>query len=153
MNIERRHLVLPVLAASLAAAGFLAARPAFAAAASDEEIVAKKTEAHRAALMAADAKILDQLSAPELSYSHSDGHIEDKATFIANVVGRTSKMLSLAYNDTTVRVVGDAAIVRFKYVSESQIGDKKTQINLGILMVWQKQAGTWKLLARCATKL
>jgi len=152
MRIDRRHLALPALAF-----GMLAAAPAFApsafAATADEAAVAKNTEAHRAALMAGDAKALDVLSAPELSYSHSDGHVEDKATFIANVVGRKSKVLSLAYENTTVRVVGDAAIVRFKYVSESQTGDTKSQINLGILMVWQKQHGKWRLLARCSTKL
>jgi ketosteroid isomerase-like protein len=152
MQIDRRHLALPALAF-----GMLAASPAFAplafAATADEAAVAKNTEAHRAALMAADAKALDALSAPELSYSHSDGHIEDKATFIANATSGKSKWLSLAYDDTTVRVVGDAAIVRFKFVGESQTGDKKNQSNLGILMVWQKQQGEWRLLARCSTKL
>src|SRR5271157_1009651 len=151
MRIDRRH-ALPALAF-----GILAAAPAFAPSAyavtADEAAVAKNTEAHRVALMAADAKELDALSAPELSYSHSDGHIEDKATFIANATNGKTKWLSLAYNDTTVRVVGDAAIVRFKFVGENQTGDKKSQINLGILMVWQKQQGEWKLLARCSTKL
>jgi ketosteroid isomerase-like protein len=152
MNIDRRHLALPALAL-----GMLAVAPAFAPSAfaltADETAVAKNTEAHRAALMAADAKALDALSAPELSYSHSDGHIEDKATFIANATNGKTKWLSLAYNDTTVRVVGDAAIVRFKFVGENQAGDKKNQVNLGILMVWLKQSGKWKLLARCSTKL
>jgi hypothetical protein len=152
MQIDRRHLALPALAF-----GMLAAAPAFApsafAATADEAAVAKNTEAHRVALIAADARALDALSAPELSYSHSDGHIEDKATFIATATNGKSKWLSLAYNDTTVRVVGDAAIVRFKFVGENQSGDKKNQSNLGILMVWQKQQGEWKLLARSATKL
>jgi ketosteroid isomerase-like protein len=147
MHIDRRHLALPALAF-----GMLAATPAFAVTA-DEAAVAKSTEAHRAALMAGDAKALDALCAPELSYSHSDGHIEDKATFITNATNGQTKWLSLAYNDTTVRVVGDAAIVRFKFVGENQTGDKKNQVNLGILMVWQKQRGKWRLLARCSTKL
>ena len=157
MNVDRRHLALPALAFGVLAAAPALAPSAFApsafASASDEATVTQKTEAHRVALMAADAKALDQLSAPELSYSHSDGHIEDKATFIANATNGKTKWLSLAYNDTTVRVVGDAAIVRFKFVGENQTGDKKNQVNLGILMVWQKQHGTWKLLARCSTKL
>ena len=145
MNISRRLLSGPILAA-----GLLATMPAFA---SDADDVAKKTEAHRAALMAGDAKALDALSAPELSYSHSDGHIEDKATMVANATNGKSKWISLAYNDTTVRIVGDAAIVRFKFVGENESNEKRNSINLGILMVWQKQAGDWKLLARCSTKL
>jgi hypothetical protein len=152
MNLQRRHVGLPALALGLMAAGSAFAPAAWAATA-DEGAVAKATEAHRAALMGLDAKALDRLSAPELSYSHSDGHIEDKATFIANATNGKTKWLSLAYNDTSVRVVGTAAIVRFKFVGENQVGEVKNKVNLGVLMVWQKQHGGWKLLARSATKL
>jgi ketosteroid isomerase-like protein len=152
MHSDRRHLALPALAFGMLAAT-LAFAPSALAVTADEVVVAKNTEAHRAALMAGDAKALDALCAPELSYSHSDGHIEDKATFIANATNGQTKWLSLAYNDTTVRVVGDAAIVRFKFVGENESGGKKNQVNLGILMVWQKQHGKWRLLARCSTKL
>jgi len=52
-------------------------------------------------------------------------------------------------------VVGDTAIVRFRWVGESQaVADgKKTNTNLHILMNWQKQGGDWKLLSRASTKL
>ena len=54
-----------------------------------------------------------------------------------------------------IRVVGDVAIVRFHWIGESEaVADgKKSSTNLHILMNWQKQAGTWKLLTRAATKL
>src|ERR1700761_2077662 len=148
MNINRRELALPVLAI-----GLLAAVPAFAGA--DEDAVAKKVEAFRAAQAAEDAKALEGLCAPELSYSHSDGHIEDKATFIKNATSGTTKMLSLAYKDPWIRVVGDAAIVRFHWLGESEsVPDgKKSATNLAILMNWQKQGGQWKLLSRASTKL
>ena len=113
MNIDRRQLALPVLAI-----GLLGVVPAFAAA--DEDAVAKNVEAFRAAQFAADAKTLDGLCAPELSYSHSDGRVEDKAAFVANATDGKSKFLSLAYQDVSVRVVGDAAIVRFHWLGETQ---------------------------------
>lgn len=149
MNINRRQLALPVLAF-----GLLGLAPALAASA-EEEAVAKNVEAFRAAQFALDAKTLDALCAAELSYSHSDARIEDKATFIANATAhRSSKTLSLAYQDTKIRVVGDAAIVRFKWVSETEAADgKKGSTNLHILMNWQKQGADWKLLSRAATKL
>jgi ketosteroid isomerase-like protein len=149
MNIDRRQLALPALAI-----GFLGVVPAFAASA-DEDAVAKNDEAFRAAQIAADAKAFDHLCAPELSYSHSDGRVEDKATFIANATNGKSKFLSLAYEDPTVRVVGTAAIVRFHWVGESQaVADgKKSSTNLHILMNWQKQGSDWKLLSRASTKL
>ena len=147
MNIDRRQLALPVLARLL---GVL---PAFAGA--DEDAGAKDVEAFRAAQIAADARALDGLCAAELSYSHSDGRIEDKATFIANATNRKSKILLLDYQDVSIRVVGPAAIVRFHWVGESEaIADgKKSATNLHVLMNWQKQGADWKLLSRASTKL
>jgi ketosteroid isomerase-like protein len=149
MDIDRRHLVLPALAI-----GLVGVVPAVAASA-DEDTVAKNVEAFRAAQVAADAKTLDALCAPELSYSHSDARVEDKATFIANATSGKSKFLSLEYRDPTIRVVGPAAIVRFRWVGESQaVADgKKSSTNLHILMNWQKQGADWKLLSRASTKL
>jgi ketosteroid isomerase-like protein len=148
MNINRRELALPVLAV-----GLLGAAPAFAGA--DEDAVAKNVEAFRAAQAAQDAKTLEGLCAPELSYSHSDGRVEDKATFVTNATNGKSKVLSLAYQDVNIRVVGTAAIVRFHWVGEAEsVPDgKKSSTNLHILMNWQKQGADWKLLSRASTKL
>ena len=109
MNIDRRHLVLPALAV-----GLLGVAPAFATSA-EEDAVAKSVEAFRLAQIAADAKAFDALCAAELIYSHSDGRVEDKATFIANATNGKSKFLSLGYLDPQIRVVGTAAIVRFHW--------------------------------------
>jgi ketosteroid isomerase-like protein len=149
MNIDRRHLVLPALAV-----GFIGIVPAFAASA-DEDAVAKNVEAFRLAQIAQDAKALDALCAAELSYSHSDGRIEDKATFIANATNGKSKFLVLEYLEPQIRVVGPAAIVRFHWVAEAQSAadGSKSKTNLHILMNWQKQAADWKLLSRASTKL
>jgi ketosteroid isomerase-like protein len=148
MNIDRRQFALPVLAI-----GLLGVAPAFAGA--DEDAVAKRVEAFRAAQFAANAEILAALCAAELSYSHSDGRVEDKTAFVANATNGKSKWLSLEYQDTKVRVVGDAAIVRFHWLGESEaVADgKKSATNLHILMNWQKQGADWKLLSRASTKL
>jgi hypothetical protein len=149
MHIDRRELILPALAIAL-----LGTLPAFAAS-PDEDAVAKNLEAFRAAQAAANAEILATLCAAELSYSHSDGRVEDKATFIANATNGKSKWLSLEYKDPKIRVVGPAAIVRFNWVGEAEAvpDGKKSSTNLHILMNWQKQGSDWKLLSRGATKL
>ena len=150
MNIHRRYITLSALAVAI-----LDIFPAFATEADEEATVAKGVEAFRAAQIAADARALDALCAPELSYSHSDGRVEDKATFIANATSGKSKFLSLAYEDVTIRVVGTAAIVRFHWIGENQstADGKKNATNLHILMNWQKQGADWKLLSRASTKL
>jgi ketosteroid isomerase-like protein len=147
MNMNRRHLAGSAIAVGLALAG------SASAATSDEAAVTKNTEGLRAALFAADAKALDTLCAAQLSYGHSDGHVEDKSVFIANATNGKSKFSSLAFQDTTVRVVGTSAIARFHWVGESESDGKKSATNLGVLTVWQKQGAKWKLLARQACKL
>ncbi len=154
MNISRRHLTghWPVL--GLVAVGLLEAGQAKAIS-PDEEAVAKRLEAFRAAQFAHDARALGGLCAEELSYSHSDAHVEDKPTFIKNATSDKSKFLSLEYKDPWIRVVGDTAIVRFHWVAQSETipEGKQSSTNLHILMIWQKQNGDWNLLARASTKL
>src|SRR5712671_2960938 len=74
MNIDRRGLMLPVLAI-----GLLGAAPAFAGA--DEDTVAKNLEAFRAAQAVGNAEVLASVCAEELSYSHSSGAVDDKASW------------------------------------------------------------------------
>jgi len=149
MNVDRRRLAaLPALAI-----GLLSVTSAFAGA--DEDAVAKNLEAFRAAQASANAEILASLCAAELSYSHSDGRVEDKAAFVANATNGKSKVLSLVYENPSIKVVGPVAIVRFHWLGEAEaVADgKKSSTNLHILMNWVKQGADWKLLSRSATKL
>lgn len=154
MRIGRRLLTVQSAAIGLAAVNLL--QPgASQAASSGKEAVLERLHAFRDAQFARDAGALAGLVVDELSYSHSDAHIEDKATFIKNATASNSKFVSLEYRDPWVRVVGDAAIVRFHWVAESESvpAGKRSKTNLHILMVWQKRGDDWKLLARGSTKL
>lgn len=151
MNTNRRDLALPLLAA-----GLLASFGAQAAGMSAEEhAIMKRVEAFRDGQRAKDAKALADLCMDELSYSHSDAHVEDKATFIAGATSPKSKVIFINYDDIWVRALGDVALVRFHWTSESEaVADgKRSTANIHVLMVWVKRAGAWKLLGRAATKL
>src|SRR5215216_6499227 len=69
MNIDRRELMLPALAAGLLSVIPGSMTPAFAGA--DEDTIAKNLEAFRAAQAAGNAEVLAAICAEELSYSHS----------------------------------------------------------------------------------
>jgi ketosteroid isomerase-like protein len=155
MTINRRDLALSTLAVSTLAVSALALTTPALAASADEEAVAKKVEAFRLAQIASDPKALGALCWDDLSYSHSNGKVEDKATFVTNATDGKSKFLSIEYQDPTIKVVGPAAIVRFHWVAEQEMvaDGKKVPTNLHILMNWQKQGDDWKLLSRAATKL
>ncbi len=96
---------------------------------------------------------LDQVTAAQISYGHSDGRVETKEQFINAVMTRKQTVKSLAFPELKVAVVGDAAIARHIYLAESELDGKATTTRIGALQVWQKQNGGWKLLARQGFRL
>src|ERR1044072_6164500 len=143
MKINRRNLMLSGLAV-----GVVGVVPALAGA--DEDAVAKNVEAFRAAQAAGNSEVLASLCAPELSYSHSSGALDDKASLTAGVANAKYKGTSLEYRTPTIRIVGPTAVVRFNFVGEQEFmaDGKKVSQKLHILMNWQKQGAGWKTLWR-----
>ena len=150
MSITRRHLVA---ASALALGGVGLLRSSSAVAGSAEEAaVAQAVEALRQATFGQEKPRLEVLCAEQLSYGHSDGRVENKAQFIDGVMTRKAIVKSLVLSDHTIAVVGTNAIARHKWASESETDGKLTSTKIGVLQVWLKQDGTWKLLARQAVR-
>ena len=121
---------------------------------SDEKAVAAAVEKLRKAMIAADKVTLENLSADDLSYGHSSGLVENKAQFVDQfVTGATVFLDNLTFANQTIRIAGDAAIVRHRLTSDTNNNKVPGKVDILILMVWQKQKGEWKLLARQAAKL
>ena len=151
MQTTRRDLaVMGALAIGLPT--LLGGSPALAEA-GDEAAVKQNVEALREALLKADKAQLERLSADQLSYGHSDGKVQGKAEFIDGVMTRKATVKSITFPDIKVSVAGDAAIVRHLYESESDSDGKLNNVKIGMISVWQRQGGNWKLLARQGYKL
>jgi ketosteroid isomerase-like protein len=151
MDVSRRDLALvgalALTAPGLVLSGFADAQTA------DESAVAENVEILRKALFQPDRAKLDQVTAAQISYGHSDGRVETKEQFINAVLTRKQTVKSLAFPELKVAVVGDAAIARHIYLAESELDGKATTTRIGALQVWQKQNGGWKLLARQGFRL
>lgn len=120
----------------------------------DEKAVATAVETLRKAMIDADKSTLESLTAEQLSYGHSSGAIEDKAAFVEAIVSGKSNFNSIDLSDQTIKFAGNAAIVRHKFKAElTGTGGAVNNVYIGILQVWQKQKGKWKLIARQAVKL
>ena len=146
MNITRRHLAV---AGTLALGGLgLLRRSSAVAASADETAVAQAVEALRKATFGQDKTQLEALCADQLSYGHSDGRVQNKAEFIDGVMTRKAIVKSITLSDHTIAVVGNDAIARHTWASESETDGKPNSTKISILQVWQKQGGNWKLLAR-----
>ena len=102
-------------------------------------------------MLKADKTQLERLTSDEVSYGHSDGHVQDKPEFINGVITRKATVKLLTFPDLKVSVAGYAAIARHLY--ESETDGKPNNVKIGVLSVWQKQGGNWKLLARQGYKL
>ena len=119
----------------------------------DEIAVNAAVESLRKAMIDGDKAGLQNITADQLSYGHSSGKVEDKATFIENIVSGKSDFVTIDLTNQTVAVVGDAAIVRHALAATTNDNGTPGNVKLNILLVWQKQKGTWKLLARQAVKI
>ena len=151
MTISRRHLAAAALAVS--GASLLAVAPSRAQG-SDAAAVADAVASLTKAMLAADKAKLEALTADQLSYGHSSGKLEDKATFVDVVASKKTVYKSIELSKQTVVVAGNDAIVRHAWESESGTGDGKWNASkIGVLQVWQKQASGWRLLARQAFKV
>jgi len=151
MNVSRRDVVVAG-AFALGASGLLLSGST-GAEAGDEEAVSQSVETLRKALLEADKVKLEQVASAQISYGHSDGRVETKEQFINGVMTRKQVVKSLAFLELKVAVVGNAAIARHIYLSESERDGKPTTTRIGALQVWQKQDGSWKLLARQGFRL
>jgi len=151
MDVSRRDFTVAG-ALALSASSLLLAGAAGANAA-DEAAVAQGVETLRKAVLEQDKAKLDQVASTQISYGHSDGRVETKDQFITGVMTRKQTVKSLAFPDMKVAVVGNAAVVRHIYLSESELEGKQNTTRIGALQVWQKQDGGWKLLARQGFRL
>jgi ketosteroid isomerase-like protein len=115
--------------------------------------VAAAVETLRKAMIDGDKKQLQALAAEGLSYGHSSGKIEDKATFVETLASGKSDFITMDLSEQTISVAGNTAIVRHKLQGDTNDNGKPGSVKLGVMTVWQKQNGKWKLLARQAFKL
>ena len=121
--------------------------------AKQEAAVANAVEQLRKAMVDADPVMLDKLVSPKLSYGHSGGHIDDKKEFIQKIVSGKSDFVTMEFPEQTISVSKNMAVVRHKLNATTNDNGKPGEMHLAILLIWQKQRGDWKLLARQAIKI
>jgi hypothetical protein len=148
MPISRRA----ALAAALATPVLLRARPGTAAG-SDAAAVEEAVDALTEALLAGDGPALEALTLDGLSYGHSSGLVQDKAAFIEPLATKRASFPSITLSDRSVSIVGDDAIARHIFTGETTSNGKTSPVHIGVMQVWHRDGGRWRLLARQAFKI
>lgn len=120
----------------------------------DEKEVAAAIEIFIKGIIDADKSIFDTIVSDDLVYSHSSGKVQDKAAFIEGIISRHPlDYLKVDLSDQTIKIIGETAIVRHNFSSETSSNGIPGILNLGIMHIWVKENGKWKLLARQAYKI
>ncbi|MEX2566699.1 MAG: nuclear transport factor 2 family protein [Cyclobacteriaceae bacterium] len=105
------------------------------------------------AMVNAEESKLHKMTSKSLSYGHSNGLIENQSEFIAALTSGISNFTDIDVQNQTVERIGKIALVRHRLVAKTRNkGASPANIDLGVLMVWQKKGKSWKLLARQAFK-
>ncbi len=117
----------------------------------EKEVAASITSLVKAMISVDDAS-LNALIAEQLSYGHSSGLVETKKEFIGQVTGRKTVYTDIIISNQVITVSGDVAICRNQSNMIMNVDNKPAELNLLVMMVWQKQNGQWKLLARQAVR-
>ena len=119
----------------------------------DEKELAAVIEQLRKAMVDGDKKILESITAEQLTYGHSSGKIDTRASFIDDLVTGKSDFVSITLSEQTVTISDNLALVRHKLMGEINDNGKTNPLNLNVLLVWQKQKGQWKFIGRHASRI
>ncbi len=116
------------------------------------ERIAGIVEELRQTMINPDSVKLDMLVSDHLSYGHSSGKVEDKVSFINTLLKGESDFVEIDLSEQTIVAKNETAIVR--HILKGKTLDKgvEGEVNLKILLVFTKENGAWRLLARQAVK-
>ncbi len=100
-----------------------------------------------------DSMTLKDLVSEKVTYGHSGGNLEDKAAMVTK-----ASLSPTTYNNAitgrgTIFFVNKTAVVRHTFRATSVDKGIETPLNLGVLQVWAKESGKWRIVARQAVKI
>ena len=107
-------------------------------------LVTALVERLRLAMISPSATALADLFADDLSYGHSDGKLDTKASISGSLLDGSSDFTTIDLSEQTVSVSGDVAIVRHRLVADTNDSGRPGHVKLKILLVWQRQDGDWR---------
>ena len=121
--------------------------------AKEEKEIAGVSEQLRMGMLSGDRAVLEKLTAEKLSYGHSSGHIDDRKEFVEKLASGSSDFVTIDITEQTISISDKVAIVRHTLNAKTNDGGKPGEAHLKVMLIWQKQKGEWKLLARQAIKV
>lgn len=93
-----------------------------------------------------DLATLETLYAPELSYTHSNGLVDTKESYIRAIANKVFDYRSEQRTDTRVAVVGDTALVTGRVAINVIAGGAERNLDARYSVIWVRRNGDWQFL-------
>ncbi|MES2807598.1 MAG: nuclear transport factor 2 family protein [Bacteroidota bacterium] len=119
----------------------------------DEKAIASQIEAMRKAMISGDKQGLSDVLSEQVSYGHSFDYAQNKAQVLDAFVSGKFAFTKIDIKDQKINVEGNTAIVRHKFIADTNDNGKTNSVALGVLQVWKRYQGRWLLYARQGYRL
>jgi len=101
----------------------------------------------------ADAKVLGELLDDGLEYSHSNGVLDSKASFIESLTSGTRDYIATTADIESIRIFGDVAVIRGTAKVTVNENGKPLDLNLGYTDLWLWKNGKWQMTSWRSARL
>lgn len=126
---------------------------AFGQSGKEAEVWTRVDALNKAVFETKDSAAIQDLVAEAVTYGHSTGDIENKPLMLHNAVHNTQVYRNLSVEKLGVSTAGETVIVRYILRADVIKNGNTSPLNLGILQVWARNKGKWRLFARQAVKV
>jgi hypothetical protein len=119
----------------------------------DADVIADLEAQRYQAMLRSDEATLDELCDDDLTYTHSDGACDTKATYLRRVRDGYFDYQRLEHEIHRTIVIGDCAVVVGRMIGDVVVNGSLRHLNSAALIVWVRRANGWRLLAFQPTPL
>lgn len=117
-----------------------------------EEVFAAH-EKRRLATINGEAKTVDSMMTDDLTFTHANAVVENKAQFIEALETRRLQYQAITDEDTLVRIHGDTGVVSGTCRILVDASGTLIDIRVRYSELWVKEDGNWKMLLWHATEV
>lgn len=94
-----------------------------------------------------DVSTLNEVLADQLLYTHSNGKVDTKASFIAAIESGASSYKDVVIEEETIKLTGNTAVVSGVVRLQSISNGAWVPLHLRYTDVYAKQKGKWRMVA------
>jgi uncharacterized protein (TIGR02246 family) len=106
------------------------------------------------AMIAGDATLLERLLDDDLTYTHTNGAVDTKATFLASLRAGMLRYLAIQLDGVEVRIyAGATAVVTGRVDLRVALDGKEAAFPARFTSVYARRRGRWLLVAWQSTRL